>query len=281
MSTEKEQASLVGGPSGESVGIETSGRVIKPLLEPLTALVDEAKLRFDADGLHVRAVDAANVSMVDLHAHRQAFETYDLRADDELLVGLNLSALESDLSKARIGVTTDDAVWLDVDGTRVRTRIEREYGGTTLTQTAESLTLDPDSIRQEPDLPDLNTTHETTVSPRAFAAAVNHVGGRGEAHLLVRDGRLVMAGGTEDPTGEYAATATFDSGVSGDDIEATAYSNDYVLDIAESIADAKADDVTIRWAEEFPMIAEFARTDGEDTLYEGHMMLAPRIGDSS
>lgn len=280
MSTEKEQASLVGGPSGESVEIETSGRVIKPLLEPLTALVDEAKLRFDEGGLHVRAVDAANVSSVDLHAHPQAFEAYDLRADDELLVGLNLSALESDLSKARIGTTTDDAVWLDVDGTRVRTRIEREYGGTTLTQTAESLTIDPDSVRQEPDLPDLDMTHETTVSPRAFAAAVNHVGGRGETYLLVRDGRLVMAGGTEDSTGEYAATATFDSDVSGDDIDATAYSNDYVLDIAESIADAKADDVTIRWAEGFPMIAEFSRTDGEDTLYEGHMMLAPRIGDS-
>ena len=88
MSKSETQSRLLGGPSGESTSIETSGRVIRPALRLPSALVDETKPIFDDEGVHIRAVDPANVGMIDLHIRPEAFEEYHVDADAGLLASM-------------------------------------------------------------------------------------------------------------------------------------------------------------------------------------------------
>lgn len=284
MSTQDTQAQLFGEPSGNNVTIETSGRVIRPLMSIPSALVDEAKIRFEAGGLSIRAVDPANVGMIEVTAHPSAFEAFDL-GDEAFVTGMNLDRFESQLANARMGKTTDDLVSLDVDGTRTLVTTEREYTLTTLTQTNEVLNIDPDSIREEPEIPDLGLPCEATVDVGALTDALDSVN-RVADHATVRerDGELVIAGeGDDDHTGEYGTVANFGEIVGVRDEESfeggewSRFSLDYLRDMADGLKSGKVDDVTLVWGDEFPIRLEFERTIDEETAYEGAYFLAPRI----
>jgi proliferating cell nuclear antigen len=283
MSTNDTQQTLVGTPTGDRISIDTSGRFIRPLLELPTILADEAKVHFGPDGLSLTAVDPANVGMVDLHAPAGAFDSYELQADGELTVRLNLSGLASDLQAARTGTATDDPVSLALDATTTRIEIAREYDGTALRSSEERLNIDPDSIREEPDLPELALPCETTVSPRAFRAAADHVARRSDHADLINDGdTLVMAGAGAEPSAAYSAATRFeDSTLDGEGEERSKFLMDYLNDMASALVAAKTDAVTVQFGDEMPTQLHFERTDADDrTLYAGTFILAPRVPDS-
>lgn len=284
MSINDTQAQLFGEPSGNNVTIETSGRVIRPLMSLPSALVDESKVHFEAGGLSLSAVDPANVGMVELTAHPSAFETFEL-GDDAFEAGFAYDRLESQLANARMGKATDDPVSLDIDGTRSLVTTEREYTLTTLTQTNEVLNIDPDSVRMEPEVPDLALPCEATVDVEALTDALDSVN-RVSDHAMVRErgGELVIAGeGGDDHTGEYGTVANFGEIVEIRDEEEfehdeeSRFSLDYLRDMADGLKSAKVDDVTLVWGQEFPLRLEFERTIDEETAYEGAYFLAPRI----
>lgn len=275
------QTRLVGDMAGDAVRIDTSGRVFRPLLKPITALVDEAKLQFDSDGLSVTAVDVANVAMIHLDAPSDAFDTYDL--DAAVTVGSPVGDLATAVSDARLGKRTDDPVSLRLSQSSTTVDVTREYDGTTLTQSGEHLNIDPDSIRQEPDVPDLDLSATATLSPAAFNAAVGHVDAVADhAVVTAADGQLVIAAETEEATGQYGTAAQVDVPVDGiDEPVRSTFSLDYLTDIARALVDAKVDDVTLRFGDELPLFAEFERTADETTLYDGQFMVAPRIRSDS
>lgn len=53
------------------------GGTIKTVLKTLRAIVDEARLHIDEDGITIQVVDPANVAMDDLELSAAAFESYD------------------------------------------------------------------------------------------------------------------------------------------------------------------------------------------------------------
>lgn len=285
MSTSDTQSHLFGDPSGNSIDIETSGRVIRPLFNVPAAIVGEAKLTFDEDGLHTSAVDPSNVALVELDVNPEAFENYDL-ADEGFTTGVNLSRVRRQLKRARMGKTTDDAVTMDVDGTRVLVTTERDYEHTTLTQTNEVLTIDPDALREEPGVPDLNLSWEATIDVQAFGDAVSDIDTVSDhVEVLERNGHLVMAGDDgSDRTGEYATVADFgaiaeeyDSDYA-DGGEHSTFTLDYLTDMADGLKKAKIDELTLRWGDKLPIFLSFARhTDDGEIAYEGRYMMAPRI----
>jgi proliferating cell nuclear antigen len=67
----------------------------------LRTIVDESKLRFDETGLQSRAVDPANVAMVDVTVPSGGFERLDV--DDETTLGINLETLADVLGMAESG----------------------------------------------------------------------------------------------------------------------------------------------------------------------------------
>lgn len=282
MSTKDTQARLLDGPSGESVSIETDGRTIRPALELPSQLVDECKARFDEDGIQIRAVDPANVGMVDLQIHTEAFDGYALDASDGLLVGLDLGKVESKLSKARLGRSTNDPISMDFDEGRTLVEIVREYASTEVTYTDEVLNIDPDAVRQELDLPDLDLSATATVDTTAFRDGVLHIKEDSD-HLKIQEvnGDLAFTRSSKDDESDgYGGAVRFNDAAEADedaDDPSSKYSLDYLANMAKALKQAKVDEVQVRWGQEFPMKIHAERTIDEETAYSVTYMLAPRI----
>ena len=291
MSVENSQATIFGTPSGENIEIETSGRTIRPAMEIPAALVSEAKLAFTCDGFSILTVDPSNVGMVAFDIHAEAFDTYELENDQT--IGCNIDTLQKYLSNARLGKRTNDPVTLDFDRTRTLVTVDRDYGETHLSQTNEMLNLDPDSIRETPEMPSISSINwRANLDADAFHDAVM---GLDKSHDYIQvfesDGHLLFGGAaqSDDSPGEYGAVADFGEVAEPmtDDAEHGALSNlsmDYMKDFAKALKKAKVNSLAIEWGQQLPVKLHFARlVDGEEnaTAYEGTYLLAPRVtGDS-
>ena len=53
-----------------------SADTLQAALDSVSVLVDECKIHLEDDGMEIRAVDPANVGMVDLRLEAAAFESY-------------------------------------------------------------------------------------------------------------------------------------------------------------------------------------------------------------
>src|SRR6056297_4225595 len=136
-----------------------SADTLKAALDSVSVLVDECKIHLEDDGLEIRAVDPANVGMVDLRLDAAAFESYET---DGGLIGVNLSRLEDIAGMADSG----QLVHLELDEETRKLHIAIDGLEYTLAL------IDPDSIRQEPDLPDLDLAAEIVIEGRDIDRAV-------------------------------------------------------------------------------------------------------------
>lgn len=262
------------------VEIETNGRILRPLLELPRALVDELKLRVTDEGLQATAVDPANVAMVQFDTTTAAFDAFDL--DTSAVLGVNIERLRKRAKRARMRKNDPDPITLDLDERRALVTTEREYADTTVRQTDELQLIDPDSIRQEPDVPELDLTYSATVDVRAFNDTVQSLNTSGDhIELAENDGALTLSvngdsraladfGHVADPVGEPNPGSS------------SMFTTDYLTDITSGLKKAKIDTVTLTWGDSLPMFFDFERTvedgDEEQTAYTGRYMLAPRIG---
>jgi len=135
------------GDGFEDGEITTSGiiqaDVLQQYVDTLSSLVDECKIHFGDAGLSARAVDPANVAMVDAELSKHAFESYD--SPGEVRIGVALDKLDEKLGSAN----SDDLVefGLDMETRHLRLRYR--------TVEHKMALIDPDAIRKEPDMPDL------------------------------------------------------------------------------------------------------------------------------
>lgn len=283
MSTQETQARLLGGPSGDSASIKTSGRVIRPAMEIPDALVDEARARFSNDGVCITAVDPSNVGLVNLDIQPEAFEAYAVDVEDELVVGFKFNSLTNNLSNARLGKSTDDPVEMGIDSTRTVVEVTRDYSGTSVRYADEQLNIDPDAIREDPDFPDLNLNATAEVDVDAFKDAVEHVDTSSDyVSLIEMDGSLwLTTDASEDSPSDYGTAVELEDvveveGEPEEQIEAK-FSNAYLVDFVRAVKSSKADSLTLNWDREMPLIMEFERTIDDELAYSAEFMLAPRV----
>src|SRR6056297_1705881 len=136
-----------------------SADTLKETLDSVSVLVDECKIHLDEDGLSIRAVDPANVGMVDLSLDSAAFESYEA---DGGLIGVDLSRLEDIAGMADSG----QLIQLELDEETRKLHIQIDGLEYTLAL------IDPDSIRQEPDIPDLDLPAEIVVEGKDIDRSV-------------------------------------------------------------------------------------------------------------
>jgi proliferating cell nuclear antigen len=225
------------------------------------ALVDECRLRLGADGASIRAADPAVVAMVEVEVDAGDFESY---AADGEVIGVDLTRL-GDLVRVSDG---DDLVRLRLDAER---RVLVVESGTL----SYSLGLiDPDTVRKEPDLPELSPPAEATLSgaqlDRGIAAAdmvADHL------RLRVPESReslrIEAEGDTDDVTVELGPEELIEFSPGEAD---SLYSLDYLKEMNRAIPrDAS---VTVEMGTEFLVrLAYEAAEAGPRVSYR----LAPRI----
>ena len=234
---------------------------LESFTDPISQLVEECKVNLNEDGLHVRAVDPANVGMVESNAHAGGFESYEA---DGGLIGLNVDRFEDVIGMANSG----DLVHLELDEETRKLTIQIEGMEFTLAL------IDPDSIRAEPDIPDLDLTSEIVLEGRQIDRGI-------KAADMVSD-HITLAVDEKEELFEIEAEGDTDDvhiGLERDDLidlqvgpARSLFSLDYLKDMSKAI-DA-GDEVTIELGEEFPVKLAFATEEGNvDVQY----MLSPRI----
>jgi proliferating cell nuclear antigen len=234
---------------------------LKATLDSVSVLVDECKIHLEEDGLQIRAVDPANVGMVDLSLAATAFESYEA---DGGLIGVNLSRLEDIAGMADAG----QLVHLELDEETRKLHIHIDGLEYTLAL------IDPDSIRQEPDIPDLDLPSEIVIEGRDIDRAVtaaDMVSDHIALGVSESDGTFYIdaEGDTDDVHLELDAEDLIDL-QAGD--AHSLFSLDYLKDMNKAIPNDA--EVTIELGEEFPVKMHFEIAEGEGQVT---YMLAPRI----
>jgi proliferating cell nuclear antigen len=234
---------------------------LQDALDSVSVLVDECKIRLNEEELSIRAVDPANVGMVDLTLEAAAFESYEA---DGGVIGVNLARLEDIAGMANSG----DLIHLELDEETRKLHIEIDGLSYTLAL------IDPDSIRQEPDIPDLDLASEIVVEgaqiDRGIKAAdmvSDHIRLRvdeaDEAFFIEAEGDTDDVNLKLDREDLIALTAG-----PADSL----FSLDYLKDMNKAIpSDAE---VTVELGEEFPVKLHYGFAEG---LGNVTFMLAPRI----
>jgi proliferating cell nuclear antigen len=249
-----------------------SADTLQSTLSSVGVLVDECKIHLTDDGLEIRAVDPANVGMVDCSLSAAAFESYET---DGGVIGVNLVRLQD------IADMADSAqlVELELDEETRKLRIAVEGLEYTLAL------IDPESIREEPDLPDLDLPATIVVEGRDIDRAVtaadmvsDHielgVDAEREVFYVAVDVELFLAGvdaegDTDDVHLELTPEDLIDL-VAGE--ANSLFSLDYLKDMNRAIpADAE---VTLELGEEFPVKLHFDVAEAQGAVT---YMLAPRI----
>ena len=238
-----------------------SAETLKTALDSVSVLVDECKIHLNEDGISIRAVDPANVGMVDLSLVATAFESYEA---DGGLIGVNLTRLEDIAGMADSG----QLIELELDEETRKLHIQIDGLEYTLAL------IDPDSIRQEPDIPDLDLPAEVVIEGKDIDRAVKAADMVSDHIALGVDANadqfyVQAAGDTDDVHLELDEGDLID--LQSGDAESL-FSLDYLKDMNKAIANDG--EVTMELGEEFPVKLHFEIAEGN-----GHVtfMLAPRI----
>jgi len=234
---------------------------LQDALDSVSVLVDECKIRLNEDELSIRAVDPANVGMVDLSLAAAAFESYEA---DGGVIGVNLSKLEDFVGMA----SGDELVELELDEETRKLSIRMDGLSSTLAL------IDPDSIRQEPDIPDLDLSSEIVLEGAQLDRGI-------KAADMVSDHVRLRVDPDEEAFHIQAEgdTDDVDFQLDVDDLIAltagtadSLFSLDYLKDMNKAIP--KSAEVTIELGEEFPVKIHYAVAEGQGNVT---YMLAPRI----
>ena len=234
---------------------------LQSTLDSVGVLVDECKIHLDEGGIEIRAVDPANVGMVDLSLDAEAFESYEA---DGGLIGVNLVRLQDIAGMADSG----QLVELELDEETRKLHISIDGLEYTLAL------IDPESIREEPDLPDLDLSSTIVIEGRDIDRAVtaadmvsDHIElGVDEADEVFY---VKAEGDTDDVHLELDGEDLIDL-VAGE--ASSLFSLDYLQDMNKAIP--KDAEVTMELGEEFPVKLHFDIAEGEGAVT---YMLAPRI----
>ena len=246
-------------PSVFEATIEKSNVV--PYFDAVSQHVDEAKVRIGDEGLNIRAVDPANVQMVDGTLSSQAFESYHAEMG---VIGVNLERLNDILGNAN-------------KGDLIHFQLNPEVRKLTISVDNLEFTMaliDPDSIRQEPDLPDLELDAKIIMEGSVFSGAVDAIDMVAEHALFSYErgnAEIYGEGDTDDATIDLTDNDSVHD-ISAHEAGESLFSLDYLKNFEKMLN--KNTTVTARVGNEFPIMVDFGLADGHIQI-EG--MLAPRI----
>ena len=231
-------------------------------LSPIHALVDECKIRLTDDGLSIRVVDPANVAMADVSLASAAFESYDA---DGGVIGLNLERLTDVLSMGGKG----DLVSLTLN--EETSKLDTHIDGLSYTLAL----IDTDTIRQEPDLPDLDLPARIVLTGDDIDRGIKAADLVSDHISLVADDdaqefHIRAEGDTDDVDLAFGNDDLLSASV--DSTAESLFSLDYLKDMSSPMGNDTT--VSVLLGTEFPVKLRYSLSNGH---VEVQNMLAPRI----
>jgi proliferating cell nuclear antigen len=251
-------------PTGNVARFEAAIEVghLQEAIDAAHAIVDECRIHLDTDELVIRAVDPANVAMVDENVSADAFEAYDTDCGE---IGINLERLDEVVD---IADNDDDLVQFDLDPKTRKLNVQVNAVDYTLAL------IDPEAIRAEPDIPDLDLPAAVSIDEAEFKRAIR-------AADMVADHITLQVDEREECfiANAEGDTDDVDLELAGDDLEDADWGSAYSLFSLEYLKDLRkpiptGTVVRMQLGEEFPAKLTFELADG---TVDVEFMLAPRI----
>ena len=233
------------------------------ILAPVDAIVAECKIHLTEGGFEIAAVDPANVAMVEVEARTGAFETYEASG------GVIAADLERLLDAVNLADSGESLVSLDLDPETRKLQIAVDAVEYTLTL------IDPDSVRQEPDVPDLDLGGRYAVEGGPFTHAVKAtdlVADHVEIEGVADDELVISAQGDTDDVRVTLGQAELLSGDLDDGAVKSLFSLDYLKDITRPLATDTQ--TTLLLGDEFPCKLQYSLADRDIRVKN---LLAPRV----
>lgn len=235
---------------------------LRDVLTPISVLVDECKINLDANELEIRAVDPANVCMVDVTIQSSGFEEYSAQRS---VIGVDLERFQDIIKMGGSG----SEVHLVADSETQTLEIEVE-------NVSYSLALiDPDSIRDGPDIPDIDLSAHVEIEGSHISQGIKAAGMVSDHVDLSFDSNndefvVGAEGDTDDVQVAHGEERVEDISVPKD--AGSTYSLEYLDKVSKAIS--SSENIQLRMDSEKPVRMEFEFADGN-----GHViyMLAPRI----
>jgi proliferating cell nuclear antigen len=256
-------------PGADVAQIVTDGATIKPFLTALSVVDYEVKLQVTERGIGTTIVDPANVFAADVFLNADEFETYDV--ERETTLGVSVQDLQSLVRRARKG--QDDELTLSLRQREITATVARGYDNHEVVSNGTMDLIDPDSIRQEPKMPDVDCDVSVGIDTAAFKDALSYAVGEKEYLEFAVKGvnqhtNALYLGGETDTREESVAI----DGIDADRCEGSLYSKDYLKNILKGITAIDPDAVGLTFDVELP--ATFTATSGGLSV---EYLLAPRI----
>lgn len=250
---------LRNAPAQFEASIELSR--LKSVFDTMSRLVDETKIRIGEDRIVIRAVDAANVGMIDLDMQARAFQSF--RADMGV-IGVNVGRMVDVLSVGNSGDT-------------VHLQLNPETRKLVVTVDGLEYTLaliDPASIRQEPEIPELMLNSEVKMEGSVLSRAVKsadmvseHIGFSYSEHSA----SFHADGDTDDVDFDLSGLEAVEQ-IDNDGKGNSLFSLDYLKDISRMVPNSET--VTAEFGDEMPLKFFFNVADSHAKV---ETLLAPRI----
>lgn len=233
----------------------------KHFLECLNAVADEAKVHCTEDGFEAHVVDPGNIAMVWADLNKTGFESYH---GDGTTLGVNLERMFEVLGFANAG----DLVHLELN---VETRmLDVQINNVGF----EIALIDPDAMRAEPDLTELDLPASVTIPGEELQKGIDAAEMVSDCLTIgVDDGAEemhILAEGDTD-----TSDVSFDEEIIECQVNGAAESM-FSVDYCEALASPipAASEVEMHVGEEFPTQWFW---EGEEGTLDVHMMVAPRI----
>ncbi|MDP6870039.1 MAG: DNA polymerase sliding clamp [Candidatus Poseidoniaceae archaeon] len=233
--------------------------LIRPIVETLAVVVEEARLDFSEEGLSVRVVDPSHVAMIKMDVDSAAFDTWEV---DETKLGLEMRKLKEMVALASAG----DVVNLTFDDVSGQATVN--IGRIDLNiRPLDNTTLNP------PNVPSLELPCGVTIAGSELGQALRaarQVGDLVNISLTESSFAVNVQGSTDSVNVEFSK----DELVSIDCKEAarSQYSLTYLIPMAKVFG--AVENVNLRFGENYPLKLTFDFAEGA-----GHVeyFLAPRV----
>jgi len=241
--------------------ISIKGIYLKELMNVLTAMVDEGKLNITQEGISVRAVDPANVAMVAVNLEKEAFESF--YATDGV-IGIDLTKLSSFTDDT----TNEDVVELELD--EVAHKLKILVRGLTYTMSL----LDPNNIRKEPKMPELDLPVNILLNGTDFKYGMKACEKVGDYIYFAMDldkseFNISAAGDTDDVVLRIPIEASRITKISN---AKAMFASDYLTKIQKLVE--KTTDLKIVMGTDYPIKLSFPIAEGKGRV---EYMIAPRV----
>jgi proliferating cell nuclear antigen len=239
-------------------------RFLKESVSILSELVNDVKIKLDADKLEIVAMDPANVAMIVFRLLNSAFAEYDIKGVE--VISVNLESLKQVLGRAK----PNDNIVLELDEEKNRLKIGLRG------ESKRNFNLGLIDIHEkEQKVPELDFSGSVEMSNVVFNEAVEDMDIVADTVSLSTDGNSFLieaAGNTHDAKVSFNKSESISVALNEDKENVKAkYSIVYLKKILKG--GKLADKVSLKFGQDYPLQIEYKVTD----KLHFRTLLAPRV----